>query len=186
MPQPFALSASNRAFQPLPPPTAVDRAALSLFSPEQSPLNTPPTTPSTTPMCELHLNGQPQFTSLDNSGIPPSKLRQQLLRRTRPRAAVAQKPQSDQTDAHVILEKEPERWPPVEGPLMFRVFWWCLYALLFTFYVVAGEILPAIQEGVLRASRVFLNAPASVVAVEEEESEGNVGRRKDERGGTND
>lgn len=159
-----ASAASNRAaFQPLPPPTAIDRAALSLFSPEHSPLNTPPTTPATTPMIELHLNDQPSFTSLDNSGIPPSNLRQQLLRRTLPKTASAEEENKvTRTAAQTTKETGLEPWPLVQGPLVFRTLWWCVYALLFTFYVVAGEILPAIQEGVLRASRVFLHVPAPV------------------------
>jgi hypothetical protein len=155
-----ASAASNRAFQPLPPPTAFDRAALSLFSPDHSPLSTPPTTPATTPMCELHLNEKVPLVPLDNIGIPPSKLRQRLLRRRRtiPNVATANADNKASRPA-AQQEKEKETWPRVHGPLVFRTLWWCLYALLFTFYVVAGEILPAIQEGVLKASRVFLRAP---------------------------
>jgi hypothetical protein len=162
----------------LPPPTVFDRAAVSLtnmFSPDQSPLTTPPTTPSTTPMNELHLIAHP-LPPLD--GVAPStNLRQELLkrkisnarneaecsahhRRHHQRRHHRHRTNMIATNSSSTERTQEETWSPNQGHLCFRMLWWFLYSVFLTFFVFVGEILPAIQEGVLRASRVFLSAPS--------------------------
>ena len=50
---------------------------------------------------------------------------------------------------------------------VFTVVWWMLYPMFLIFFVLAGEILPAMQEGVLRAARVFLRRGNDKLGVDE-------------------
>ena len=175
---------SHHAMHPLPESTAIDRLlypnhqtsnSATLFSPDESPLQSPLTTPSTTPMCGFTLNSPnlvpatPSGTPLHNNHLDlnagSTNLRQALLKRRRTESSTSAA--SSMTTSPItpsnndIISKDHDEieWPSNDGPICARIFWWCLYTCYFTFFVFVGEILPAMQEGVIQASHVFLRVP---------------------------
>lgn len=55
-----------------------------------------------------------------------------------------------------VDERRGNRKSREDDSKVFTFVWWMLYPMFLLFFLFAGEILPAMQEGVLRASRVFL------------------------------